>query len=425
MNTDWDFSKPDVSNLGDHDVFADRDNLKDKRVALVLTGGIAAIKAPFIARLLRRYGADVVVYATENALKFVTVDSLEWCTTNKVITELTPASEHLSDDKPFDAYLVAPATANIISKMAVGIADDPVSTTLASAIGRMEEGRSKVLVAPTMHHTLHTSILSKALRTLSSVGVRIIPPREQNGKHNIPHDKVLVSEVCRAVSDSPLKGKKILVTGGPTPTPIDNVRRITNRFRGRLGICIAEELYLRGADMLLVHGDGAFPVPKHIPHVVARTFTDYKRIVGHTLAENDYKIGIFSAAVADFEVGEVHTGTGEIEFWRAKIPSGQDLTLKLTPTEKIIDMVKDGYPDLFMMTFKYQENIELDKLIEIAEDRLNKGHNAVVANRGEETNSNGEQVAYLVSKEEGITRLATKKTIAKGIVDYLEKNGDQ
>jgi len=412
--SDWDFSKPDLSDLGDHDVFMIRNNLEGKRVALVLTGGIAAIKAPFIARTLRRYGANVTAYVTETALKFVTVDALEWSTTNKVVTKLTSASEHLSDNKPFDAFLIAPATANIINKMAAGIADDAVSTTLASAIGRMEEGGTKVLVAPTMHHTLHSSILTKSLFALSALGVKIIKPREQNGKHNIPHENTLVAEVCRAVSMSHLKGQKILVTGGPTPVPIDNVRRITNRFRGRLGIRIAEELWLRGADSLLIHGDGAFKPPKHIPYVVARTYDDYSRIVMNTLKDDDYKVGIFSAAVADYRPKKIIEG---------KMPSKQrNLTIELDPCMKVVKLVSGYHPELKMVSFKYQENMAHEELINIAQDRVGKGHMAVVANRGEEVSENGEQIAHLVFGT-GLydnEKFVGKDSIAIGIADYLE-----
>jgi phosphopantothenoylcysteine decarboxylase/phosphopantothenate--cysteine ligase len=418
MKTGWDFSKPNISNLGDHDVFQMRNDLNNKRIALIITGGIAAIKAPFIARMLRRYGADVVVYATKTALNFTTIDALEWSTTNKVITKLTSASEHLSDDNPFDAFLVAPATANIINKMASGIADDAVSTTLASAIGRMEEGTSKVLVAPTLHHTLHSSILTESLSKLDSLGVRIIPPRTENGKHNIPHEKVLVSEVCREVSTSQLKGQSILVTGGPTPTPIDNVRRITNRFRGRLGICITEELYLRGTDVMLIHGDGAYQPPRHLPYMIAKTYDDYLEKVVFELKYGNYKAGVFSAAVADYCPKKISEG---------KIPSGQNMTLDLVPTQKVIDVVRKNHPDLFMVSFKYQENISLDKLFEIAESRLNKGHNIVVANRGEEVSDSGEQIAYIVRPSEDLhpyfarRRYTGKEQIAKGIVDCLEE----
>lgn len=408
----WAFDKPAVSGLEDHDIFETRKDLKNKRIALVITGGIAAIKAPFIVRVLRSYGANVVVYASQNALKFTTTDALEWSSTNKVVTGLTSASEHLSDNNPFDAYLVAPATANIINKMAYGIADDPISTTLSSAIGRMEEGKTKILIAPTMHHTLHTSILTSSMLKLRNLGVRIIPPRTQNGKHNIPSRAVLVSEVCRAVSDSPLKGKRILVTGGPTPVPIDNVRRITNKFRGKLGIQILEELYLRGAEVLLIHGDGAYRPPEHLPFIIAKTYYEYLGYVEGELDRGKYDAGIFSAGVSDYFVENTQEG---------KIPSGQNLTLNLKPTLKVIDRVRKKHPELLMVSFKYQENMELSKLIDIARDRiLNSGHSAVVANRGEDIYTNHHQ-AYLVDKE-NVKGMVGKSDIASCIADYLEEH---
>jgi phosphopantothenoylcysteine decarboxylase/phosphopantothenate--cysteine ligase len=412
------FKKPDTSELGDHDVFTKGNYLNGKRVALIVTGSIAAIKAPFIARTLRRYCADVVAYMTESALDFTTVMSMEWSTNNKVVTELTSASEHLGDNNPFDVYLVAPATSNIINKMAFGIADDAVSTTLASAIGRMEEGGAQVLVAPTMHHTLHTSILDEAMKRLESKGVVIVPPRIENGKHNIPHEMVLVSQVCRAVSDSKLKNKRILVTGGPTPVPIDSVRRITNRFRGRLGINIAEELYMRGANVLLVHGDGAYQPPRHLPYVVAKTYSDYKSILLDNISEK-YDIGIFSAGVADYMPKNIQDG---------KIPSGQELSLELVPTEKIIDLVRKRDPKLLMVTFKYQEGMPHYKLMEIARSRLNPSNapfsDIVVANRGEEVGKKGKQIAWILKRGmDGMVNpysVEGKKEISIAIADELE-----
>ena len=131
---------------------------------------------------------------------YVAQDALEWSTNSPVITKLSASAEHLSDDAPFDVYLVAPATAASIGRMAHGIAEGAVGATLACAIGRMEQGRAKVLVAPTMHGTMHNSILIKALGELNDIGVRIIPPRDAYGKHNLPDESTLVSEVCNAVS---------------------------------------------------------------------------------------------------------------------------------------------------------------------------------------------------------------------------------
>jgi len=212
-------------------------------------------------------------------------------------------------------------------------------------------------------------------------------------------------------SSSPLKGVPILVTGGPTPVPIDNVRRIVNRFRGKLGIKMLEELYLRGADVLLIHGDGAYLPPKHLPYVVAKTYDDYYRLVMTELGQKDYAIGIFSAGVADYKPESTLPG---------KMPSGKSFSLNLVPTVKVIDEVKKQFPSLFMLTFKYQENISHNELMEIVHNRLNSGYPAVVANRGEEVGPNGEQIAHLVTGVRQTRKFVGKQEIAIGIADSLE-----
>lgn len=408
---EWDLSVPSPSNLGDHDVPLEGRHLQGKRVALLITGGIAAMKAPFIARSLRRQGAEVVVFASSEALRYTTPDALEWSTLNPVVTRLTAKAEHLSDDAPFDAYLVAPATYNTINKTASGVADGVITTTLASAIGRMEQGRTSILIAPTMHNTLHNSLLTESMLKLRQIGVRFIKPRDAYGKHNIPHEKVLTAEVCRHVSRSVLKGKAILVTGGPTPVKIDNVRRITNRFRGKLGIEITRELFLRGADALLIHGDGAYHPPFVLPYKVARTYDDYREIVHRELADGRYFAGIFSAAVADYRPTEVKDG---------KIPSGVLQEIRLQPTVKVIDEVRKKCPGLKMVTFKYQEGISHEQLMSIAEKRLENGDTAIIANRGEEVGANGEQIAWLVTKGAPPCQLSGKMGIAIAIADFLE-----
>jgi phosphopantothenoylcysteine decarboxylase/phosphopantothenate--cysteine ligase len=414
VTDDWDFSPPPPSEMGDHDVVLVGDHLRGKRVALLITGGIAAFKAPLVARALRRQGADVVAFASSEALRYVTEDTLEWSTVNPVVTRLTAAAEHLSDAAPFDAYLVAPATYNTINKAAAGIADTPVTSALASALGRMEQGATKVLVVPTMHGSLHNSILTGSLERLAALGVRIVPPRQDYGKDNIPAEEVIVSEVCRALSRSPLQGRRILVTGGPTPVPIDAVRRITNRFRGRLGAEITLELHLRGAEVRLVHGDGAFRPPAYLPFRVARTFDEYLEAVMEELAAAPTAAGVFSAAVADYRPKEVLPG---------KTPSGGAWkSMQLVPTPKVVELVRERFPDLYMVTFKYQEGVSHEELMEVGRSRLERlaGRGAVVANRGEETGPHGEQVAWLVSADGEPRRMQGKGAIAAALADHLE-----
>lgn len=412
MASQWDFSPPPPSDLGDHDVRPEGRHLDGKRIALLICGGIAAMKVPILARTLRKHGADVTAFVTQEALRYVTEDALEWSTTRKVVSRLSADAEHLSDSAPFDAYLLPQATYNTINKMAHGIADGVITSTLASALGRMERGECAVLVCPTMHGTMHNSILTESLKRLDAMGVHIIPPREDYGKHNIPSDDVLVLEVCRATTQSPLRGRRFLITGGPTPVPIDNVRRIINRFRGKLGIRIAEELQRRGAEVMLVHGDGALQPPAYLPHVIARTYDEYRSAVHENLADGgDWRAAIFSAAVADYQPKTTQPG---------KIPSGQTLTLELEPTAKVIQEVRDQHPELFMVTFKYQERVSHDELMGIARKRL-ETYETVIANRGEETELGGPQVAWLVTRTSAPQRMRGKRNIARVLADHLER----
>jgi phosphopantothenoylcysteine decarboxylase/phosphopantothenate--cysteine ligase len=194
------FRAPTPSDLGDREVPRDGALLEGARVALLVTGGIAAFRAPGLARALRRQGAAVTAFATTEALRYVAREALEWATAQPVVVELSAAAEHLSDACPFDVYLVAPATYSVIGKVAHGIADTPVTATLASALGRAQAGRAALLLAPTMHGSMHTTILEANLRTLHEAGCAIIPPRDAYGKHNLPDDADLVQACASAFS---------------------------------------------------------------------------------------------------------------------------------------------------------------------------------------------------------------------------------
>jgi phosphopantothenoylcysteine decarboxylase/phosphopantothenate--cysteine ligase len=408
---DWDFSPPKSAPIGDHDVVPVSAHLAGHRIALLVCGGIAAMKAPLIARALRRRGADVTAFCTKEALHYVGREALEWSTCNPLVTELTWRAEHLSDGTGFSAWLVAPATYNTIGKAAAGVADTVVTSALASALGRMHRGQTQVLFAPTMHGSMHHPILEEAARKLSELGARFIAPRDAWGKHNLPDEELLTAAVCRAVSTSTLRNRRVLVTAGPTPVPIDGVRRIVNRFRGRLGAAIHEELLLRGAESTLVLGDGAWRPAPWIPVEIARTYDEYRESVLRHVAQG-YDAGIFSAGVADYRPRQATQG---------KIPSGQaELTLSLVPTEKVIDLACALDPRLFAVSFKYQEGLSHDELMSIAQKRLDR-YPVVVANRGEESSGNA-QVAWILSRGMSEPRRAEGKTsIANAIADCLEQ----
>lgn len=405
---DWDFSAPTLSGMGDHDVPRASDRLSGRRIALLVTGGIAAMKAPEIARGLRRHGAHVTAFASEDALRYVAREALEWATLGPVVTGLTWKAEHLSDSAPFDAYLVAPATHSTIAKMAQGIGDTVVTSTLISALGRMERGQTQVLVAPTMHGTMHNAQLVDNARRLAAQGVHLIRPRDAYGKHNLPDTETLCIAVGRALSDSALKGRAIMVTAGPTPVPIDGVRRIVNRFRGRLGARIAEELTWRGAEAELILGDGAWRPKTPMPITITRTFDEYRDTVV-ARAKSGLWAGIFSAGVADYRPKQAISG---------KISSGQSsLLLDLEPTEKVIDLAMNAGGAMHAIAFKYLEGVSEEELIRVASKRLDRA-SLVVATRGEDTR--GTEQRALMVRSDGVTPVDNKALIAAAIADHLE-----
>lgn len=405
---DWDFSAPTPSKMGDHDVPAASERLAGRRIALLVTGGIAAMKTPQIARGLRRHGARVVAFASTDALRYVAREALEWATCGPVIDALTWRAEHLSDAAPFDAYLLAPATHSTIAKMAHGIGDSVVSAALISALGRMEAGRTQVLVAPTMHGSMHNAQLMDNARRLAAQGVRFIAPRDAYGKHNLPDTDVLCVAVGRALSRSALAGRPIMVTAGPTPVLVDNVRRIVNRFRGRLGAVIADELTWRGADAELVLGDGAWRPRTPLHLTIARDFDSYRDIVC-ARSRNGLFAGVFSAGVADYR---------PVTAARGKIASGQArLTLDLAPTEKVIDLAMDADPQMHCVAFKYLEEVSVDELTRVAARRLDRA-GLVVATRGTDTDGQSQR-AYMVTRA-GVETIDGKPAIARAIADHLE-----
>lgn len=408
---DWDYAAPTPSGMGDHDVPRASDRLAGRRIALLVTGGIAAMKTPEVARGLRRHGATVVAFASEDALRYVAREALEWATLGPVVSGLTWRAEHLSDSAPFDAYLVAPATHSTIAKMAHGIGDTVVTAALISALGRMEQGRTKVLVAPTMHGTMHNAQLVDNAQRLAAQGVRFVTPRDAYGKHNLPDTETLCIAVGRALSTSALAGRKIMVTAGPTPVPIDGVRRIVNRFRGRLGAQVAEELAWRGAEAELILGDGAWRPKAPIPVTVVRTFDDYRDTVLDRVRAGIWA-GVYSAGVADYRPKQAVKG---------KIASGQaSLLLDLEPTEKVIDLAMAADPRAHTVAFKYLEGVSEEELIRVASKRLDRA-GVVVATRGEDTRGT-DQRALMVTRD-GVTPVEDKRAIAAAIAGYLEGLG--
>ncbi|MBT7409074.1 MAG: bifunctional phosphopantothenoylcysteine decarboxylase/phosphopantothenate--cysteine ligase CoaBC, partial [Methylococcales bacterium] len=404
----WDFSPPQSSSCNDSDVILDSQHLKNKNIALLVTGSIAAFKTPILIRALRRQGAKVTAYLSSDALKYTTKEAVQWSSQQHIITELSSNTEHLSEKTPFDAYLIAPASYNTINKIANGIADNAITTTIASALGKLQQKKTSVLIAPAMHGSMHNPILTQSMRQLSLLGVQFIQPKDQLGKHLLADETIIINEVCRSVSQSTLKGQSILVTAGTTPVYIDDVRYMTNRFTGELGSLVAESLFLRGADVLLIKGQGGYISRPGLPVKNIFHYDEYRQQVKDSMQQTHFDYGIFSAAVADYQPVKKVVG---------KIPSGGELSsIKLKSTAKVIDEVLQNSPSTQLISFKYYEKIDHAEMISNCQQRIELGHWAVIANCGEEIRKTGDHVAHLIHHNTEIKKIISKSLIAEGIV---------
>ena len=327
--------------------------------------------------------------------------ALEWATEREVIHALSGRAEHICRE---DAVVVAPATLNTINGIIAGLANNPVTTLVASALG----ARKPVLVAPTMHESLYQNpILQRNLANAHAYGITLIPPRLNEGKAKMPAIDTIAAALSRTLSTHAIKGKRVLVTAGSTPVHIDGIRRITNIFRGTLGRMIATEAYWRGADTLLLISDSGVPTPSYLPTLRHHDYDAYVVNVDAELAKG-YDAGVFSAAVADYRPVSVHDG---------KIPSSGELTsIALEPTAKVITRVRRDHPELYMVTFKYELGVTLEELVGIVTDRTRAGYQLVVANRGEDLNP---YRAYLIGSDGTSRVVESKELLARTLVDHL------
>ena len=278
--------------------------LKGKTVVLAVTGSIAAYKMANTANMLKKLGADVHVLMTQNATQFINPITFETLTQHKCLIDTFDRNfqysvEHVALAKAADIVLIAPASANVIGKIACGIADDMLTTTVMAC-------PCKKLVAPAMNHNmLHNPIVEDNIKKLASYGYGIINADRGTlangdiGDGRLPEERVLVEHILKEIAfDKDLAGKKILVTAGATREPIDPVRFITNHSSGKMGIAIARAAMQRGAQVTLVCGHCEAELPMFVDVVKVQTAQEMFEAVTGKAAEQD--IIIKAAAVADY-----------------------------------------------------------------------------------------------------------------------------
>jgi phosphopantothenoylcysteine decarboxylase/phosphopantothenate--cysteine ligase len=392
------------------------DELKGRKIVLCMTGSVAAIKSPEIARELMRHGAEVYTVMTEMAQKIVHPYMMEWSTGNPVVTELTGETEHvtLGGEHPdhADLILVAPSTANTIGKAAVAIDDTPVTTLLTTAIG----AGIPIVFAPAMHASMYRHpIVMENVEKLRSIGVEVLMPRVEEEKAKIPTTGEIVEAVISKLSElRDYEGVRVLVTAGPTREYLDGFRFITNPSSGKMGVAVAREAMRRGGEVTLVYGSGSAKPPIGAKVIPVETTNEMLDTVVGELEGSLYDLAVFSAAAADFgpEERDMVKMSSSLESWR----------INLVSRPKIIDRVKKVTPGIFLVGFKAEYSVSDDELVKKAQARMESGGiDLIVANDvaraktgfGHDTNE-----AFIINREgdqEHLT-LRGKKEIASRLL---------
>jgi phosphopantothenoylcysteine decarboxylase/phosphopantothenate--cysteine ligase len=399
--------------------------LKGKRILVGVTGSIAAIEVPHLVREILRYSGEPIVLLSQEALRFVTEDSLTWSMGKKPYTEISGFSEHIQwtvdPELRIDLCLLCPATANTISKLAKGIADGPVSLTALASIG----AGIPCLIVPAAHSVLlDNPITEKSITYLKSLNVNFLSAEESENKYKFPSLDRLMKNIFGLIQpELPLKDKHFLITGGATREYFDNIRFLSNPSSGLSALYVMEALNRLGAKTKLILGEGNTINLKELGTSVAvvRSTDDMYHEIKDELSSNKYDGFVSIAAVADYKPN----------FRSGKIPSLQDnLSFNLTPTIKIIKNIKEEFPNLFIVAYKAEVGISEQELVKIGKQFLEKyGVDLVCANwvgesdKGFMTETNEIFVIHTdseVSKLEG-----TKQSIGKELAKLIAKEFDK
>lgn len=348
--------------------------MKGKTIVLGVTGSIAAYKIAGLASSLVKEGCEVHVIMTTNATYFINPITFETLTGNKCLVDTFDRNfefhvAHVSLAKKADVILVAPATANFIGKMASGIADDMLSTTILAA-------QCPIIVSPAMNTNMYrNSIVQENLQKLMAHGMVVIPPQVGRlacadvGEGKMPDEAVLMAYLRKAAAyEKDMKGMKVLVTAGPTQEPIDPVRYITNHSTGKMGFAVARAAMERGAEVTLVCGETTVEPPLLVNIVHVRTAAQMLDAVLEHFPECD--ILVKSAAVADFTPAVYHDQ-------KVKKKEGE-LSLELKRTSDILRQVASiKKPNQYVCGF----SMETDNLLENSKKKLQeKNLDLIVAN---------------------------------------------
>lgn len=376
--------------------------LKGKKIALCVTGSVAAIQSPLLARELMRNGAEVTAYMSRGAMDIIHKNTMEFATGREVVTEITGKLEHLYT---FDLVIIAPATANTIGKISGGISDTPASALVSASTCR-------ALIAPAMDMRMYENcIFRKNIKKLKGLGFIFIEPKFEEGKAKLADIPDIVDAAIFELSEKDYAGKNIVVTAGPTLEYIDPIRIITNKSSGKMGIAIAREAYFRGAKVKLIYGAGTVKMPGYLDTENVETSKDMLKAVKTAIADCD--VYISAAAVSDFTLSPK---AKKIETKRGP------LTLKLIPAQKILENIRKS--KAVKVGFKALYGVSKKELCDAGANSLKKyGLDMVVANdvKSGPFGSDENDVYIIGKKAKPIHMKNTKGEIAKAILDLVKK----
>ena len=391
--------------------------LEGKTVLLGVTGSIAAYKIAYLASALKKQQADVHVLMTRNATNFINPITFETLTGNKCLVDTFDRNfqfqvEHVSIAKKADVVMIAPASANVIGKLAHGIADDMLTTTIIAC-------RCKKFISPAMNTNMFENpIVQDNLKTLEHYGYEVIDPAVgylacgDTGAGKMPEPETLLNYILRECAcEKDMKGLKVLVTAGPTQEAIDPVRYITNHSSGKMGYAIAKMAMLRGADVTLVSGRTALAPPPFVRVVPVVTARDMYEAVTSVSQEQD--IIIKAAAVADYRPASVSD-----EKIKKK---DDDMSIALERTDDILKYLGEHKPEgQFLCGFSMEtENMIGNSRVKLTRKNLDMvaANNVKMAGAGFQGDTN---VLTLITQDEEVSLpLMSKEDAANIILDKI------
>jgi phosphopantothenoylcysteine decarboxylase/phosphopantothenate--cysteine ligase len=382
--------------------------ISKRKIILGVTGSIAAVESVKLSRELIRHGADVYPVMTKAATRIIHPDSLEFATSHKPITELTGQTEHIlfcgSTKKHADLLLISPCTANTISKIAHGVDDTPVTTFATTAIG----SATPIMIVPAMHLSMYTHrVMQENIEKCKKLGIVFIDPVISGNKAKMADTDEIVENVIRTIGKQDLVDKNILIVGGATAQPIDDIRILTNRSSGKTAVALAKNAFERGARVTLWYGHAKEENPLYIPVERFETIDDILNLVENN--DLKYDIIVVCAAIADY-IPKKHEG---------KIPSGMDkLDLELRSAPKVIQKIRSKAAESKIVAFKIEENkrnLEEKAYRLLVENQLD----FVVANTISGLGSDENEILIVDKNNKSIWRRGKKEELAGYILDAV------